>query len=134
MARRTLIAVLCGVLAGGFFSAVTFLAGALLDGTGLGEALGYGLIIAVLGAFLGALVGAIIGAGDLGLFGGALVGLLVALGVVALYVLGFGRAGEYGYFLGESRVIIAGLAAPLILTGATTAFMQASLSGRRPKH
>ena len=131
MARRILIAALCGALAGAFFSAVTFLSGALLGGTGPAEAFGYSLITAILGAFLGGLVGAIVGLGDLGIFGGALVGLLVALGVVALYVLGFGRAGEYSYFLSESRGVIAGLAAPLILTGATAAYSKNILTGRK---
>jgi hypothetical protein len=79
--------------------------------------------VAVLGATLGAITGAVVGFGRLRAFGGALAGLLAALAAVAFYVLAFSREGRAGYFLSESRVIIAGLAAPLILTGSLTAIL-----------
>ncbi len=85
---------------------------------------------AVVGGFLGGIVGAIDGLANLGNFGGALVGLLVSLAVVALYVLGFGREGQYSRFLSESRVIIAGLTVPLILTGTFTAWLNKTVNRR----
>lgn len=129
MARRTLVGLLIGALIGAVLCAGAFLIATLLDGTGIAEAFGYSLVVAVLGAFLGGIVGLIVGIGNLRTFGGALAGLLVSLAIVAFYVLGFGREGEYSRFLGESRVIIAGLTTPLILTGMITSF----LNGRRER-
>lgn len=128
--RRILISTVLGALAGAFLSALAFFAAALADGTGLAETLGYSLVVAVVGAFLGGIVGAAVGIGKQGMFGGALIGLLVALSIVALYVLGFGRAGEYSHFLSESRVIIAGLTVPLILTGMAAAMLNSRLENR----
>jgi len=124
VARRVLVCALLGTAVGGFLSALTFLIGALTDGTGLAEAFGYSLVVAVIGAFLGGVAGLIVGLGDMGTFGGALVGLLVALAVVGFYVVAFSRPGQYGYFLSQSRVIIAGLTAPLVLTGTATALLK----------
>jgi hypothetical protein len=123
MARRTLVALLIGALIGTMLCAGAFLIATLLDGSGIGEAFGYSLIVAILGAFLGGIVGLIVGLGNLRMFGGALAGLLVALAIVGFYVLGFGGEEEYSRFLSESRVIIAGLTSPLILTGMFTAFL-----------
>lgn len=130
MLRRTFIGFLIGGLAGALLCAGAFLVGALIDGTSLSEALGYSLVVGVMGAFLGGIVGAAVGLGNMGTFGGALVGLIVALSVVGLYVFGVGREGQYGRFLSESRVIIAGLALPLILTGMITALLNKTLAGR----
>jgi|SRR5690606_14848892 len=130
MARRILVGILSGGLIGAVLCAGAFLVGALMDGTRFGEAFGFSLVVAVIGAFLGGIAGAIIGLGNLGRFGGALVGLLVSLAMVALYVLGFGREGQYGRFLNESRVIIAGLTVPLILTGTLTAWLNKTLGNR----
>lgn len=130
MARRVLVTALLGASLGAIFSAVGFLLGALGDGAGLAEAFGYSLVVAVLGAFLGGIVGAAVGLGNLGTLGGATTGLLVALVVVGLYVLGFGSPDRYSHFLSESRVIIAGLTAPLIATGMTTALVN-NVLGRR---
>ncbi len=130
MARRTLRAALTGAVIGAFVCAAAFFFSALVDGTGLAEAFGYSLVVAVIGAFLGSIVGAAVGLGNLKTFGGALAGLLMALAVVAFYVVGFGRSGEYGYFLSESRVIIDGLTAPLILTGMGTAVLKNKLDSQ----
>lgn len=127
---QVMITVFLGALIGGALTAGTFLLATLLDGTAIAEAFGFSLVVAVVGTFLGGIVGLIVGLGNPGSFGGALAGLLVALVVVAIYVLGFGRSGQYGYFLSESRVIVAGLTAPLILTGLATALLKNALNGR----
>ena len=131
MARRLLVGLLLGALIGAVLCVGLFGVGALLDGTSPAETLGYSLIMAVAGGFLGGIVGAAVGLGDLGGFGGALAGLLASLAVVGLYVIGFGRAGQYGRFLSESRVIIAGLTAPLILTGVAVAAFRRFLDPAR---
>lgn len=120
-----------GVFAGAVFCAGTFVLGALVDRTGVAEALGFGLIVAIVGALLGGLVGAIVGVGRLRPFGGAAAGLLVALAVVAFYVVVFSREGQTGYFLSESRVIVAGLTVPLIMTGTLVSWLRIALEQRR---
>jgi len=129
MMRRVLVTVLWGALVGGALAAGLFLVASLLDGTRLGEALGYSLVAGTAGGLLGAVAGAAVGVGNFGLLGGALSGLLVALGVVAFYVFGFSRVAEVGRFLGESRVIILVLGVPLVLTGMAAAW----LMNRAPK-
>lgn len=130
MARRVLMSALLGTVVGAFLSALLFFVGALTDGTGFTEALGYSLVVAVIGALLGGVVGIVVGWGNLGTFGGALIGLLVALAVVGFYVMAFGRPGQYGYFLSQSRVIIAGLTAPMIMTGTATALLKNLIAHR----
>ncbi len=131
MARRLLVSLLLGALIGAVLCAGLFGVGSsLLDGTNPAEVLGYSLVVALVGGFLGGLVGAAVSLGNLGGFGGALVGLLVSLAVVGFYVIGFGRAGQYGRFLSESRIIIAGLTVPLILTGLAVAALGRFLTSR----
>ena len=130
MARRLLMGLLLGTLIGAVLCAGLFGVGSLLDGTNPAEVLGYSLVVALIGGFLGGLVGAAVSLGNLGGFGGALVGLLVSLAVVGFYVIGFGRAGQYGRFLSESRIIIAGLTVPLILTGLAVAALGRFLTSR----
>lgn len=124
------MSVLLGAPVGAALSALAFFVGALTDGTGISEAFGYSLVVAVIGALLGGAIGFVVGVGNPGTFGGGLVGLPAALSVVAFYVLTFGRPGEYGRFLSESRVIIAVLAAPMILTGAATALLKNAVARR----
>lgn len=112
-----------GAAIGAILCAAAFFLGAMADGAGPAEALAYSLIVAALGLLLGGIVGAVVGLANLRAPGGAVVGLLATLAVVAFYVFAFGRPGELGYFLSESRVLIAGLAAPLTLTGAATAWL-----------
>ena len=130
MARRLLMGLLLGTLIGAVLFAGLFGVAALRDGTNPAEVLGYSLVVALIGGFLGGLVGAAVSLGNLGGFGGALVGLLVSLAVVGFYVIGFGRAGQYGRFLSESRIIIAGLTVPLILTGLAVAALGRFLTSR----
>ncbi|MCA9867032.1 MAG: hypothetical protein KIS95_07830 [Anaerolineae bacterium] len=130
MARRLLVGFLLGVLIGAVLCAGLFGVRALLDGTRPAEALGFSLVVAVVGGFLGGIVGAAVGLGKLGSFGGALAGLLVSLVVAGLYVIGFSRAGQYGHFLSESRIIIVGLTTPLILTGVSVAALRRFLAAR----
>ncbi|MBP6016050.1 MAG: hypothetical protein KA586_04960 [Candidatus Promineofilum sp.] len=131
MTRRLLVGLSLGALIGAVLCAGLLGVGALLDGTGPAEAFGYSLIMAVAGGFLGGIVGAVVGLGDLGRLGGALAGLLVSLVVVGLYVVGFGRTGQYGHFLSESRVLIAGLTTPLIVTGFAVAALRRLLASTR---
>lgn len=128
---RVLIGGLLGAGIGAFFCAAAFFAGALVNDASLSEAIGFSLVVAVVGALLGGLTGLLIGALKLRPFAGAAVGLIISLAVVAFYVLAFGREGRYSYFLSESRVIIAGLTTPLILTSSLVAWLQTILEQRR---
>ena len=121
---RVLTSGFLGAAVGAILSSAAFFLGAIIDNAAPAEAFGYSLIVAIIGAVLGGLIGAAVSLGDLGIIGGGLAGLLAALAVVAFYVLAFGRTGEYSYFLTESRVLIAGLGAPLILTGSLTAALK----------
>ncbi len=128
--RRLLVGAALGGLAGGLLSALLFIIGARVDGTGWTEAIGFSLVFAFIGAALGVVVGGVAGATGVGALGGGLIGLLAALAVAAFYVMSFGRPGELGHFLSESRVILIGLGLPMILTGAATALLMNAI-GRR---
>lgn len=122
--KNVLLGAVLGSVVGAMLCAVAFVLGALGDGTGLIEALGYSLIVAILGMFLGAIIGAAVFIANLHPFGGALVGLLVALAVAGFYVVTFSRSGQVGHFLSEARVLIVGLTVPLTLTGSLTAWIK----------
>jgi hypothetical protein len=63
-----------GAAIGAILCAAFFFVGALADGAGSAEALGYSLVVAIIGLFLGGIIGAIIGLANLKALGGALVG------------------------------------------------------------
>ena len=127
---RILVSTFFGLLFCSLLSMLVFSVGSILDGTRAGEALAIGVVAGVAAGFFGALVGMIVGIADLGPRGGALVGLLAAAGAVAFYVLTFSRPNQYGYFLGESGIILIVLGLPAILTGVLTAVVKDRVSDR----
>lgn len=112
-------ALLCALL-----TATLFAVFSILDGTRASEALAYGIVAGVAAGFFGALIGMVIGIFNLGLLGGGLVGLLATAGAVAFYVLTFSRPNQYGYFLGQSAIIVLVLGLPAVLTGVLIALVK----------
>lgn len=97
----------------------------VFDNQKVGEAFAFSLVVGVMGAFVGVIIGLAVGIGDLGLIGGGVVGFLVTLFVVAIYVYSTAaNSSQYGYFLGESRIIFVVLSLPTILTGVITALVK----------
>ena len=119
--RRGTLSALLGALIGTILSATAFSVMAMLDGTRPTEAMAFGVVAGIIGGFFGLAIGFAVGVGNLGLIGGAIAGLLAAFAAVGFYVLVFGRAGQYGYFLRESVVVVLFLGLPAVLTGALTA-------------
>lgn len=119
---------LMGTMLCTFLTATLFAIASILDGTRASEALAYGVVVGVVAGFFGAFIGMVIGIFDLGLLGGGLVGLLATAGAVAFYVLTFSRPNQYGYFLGESAIIVLALGLPAILTGVLTALVKNRLA------
>lgn len=119
---------LSGLIGAIICAALSFLMFFLLtafDNQKLIEAFAYSLIVGMVGAFIGVIIGLAVGIGDLGVIGGGVVGFFVTLIVVAIYVYSTAESpGQYGYFLGESRIIFVVLSAPTILTGAITALLK----------
>lgn len=113
-------AVVCGGLCFiMFFLLVVF------DNQKLIEAVGYGLVVGMIGAFIGIIIGLAVGLGNLGIIGGGVTGFFMTLIVVAIYVLNTAQSSaQYGYFLGESRIIFIVLTLPTILTGMLTALFK----------
>jgi MFS family permease len=112
-------AVICALL-----SAAAFALGASLDGTQTTEALAYGAIVGVVGALVGAWIGFVIGLGNFGPVAGGIVGVLTTALLIGFYIVAVGRPGDYGYFLGESRIIFVVMALPTLLTGILTAWLR----------
>ena len=131
---RIALNIFLGALVGFFISAASFSLISIIDGTGVGEALGYGAVVGVIGAFLGSLIGFLVGILKLGAPGGAMAGLLVTAALILFYVLSFSRPGKAGYFLGESSVILVVMAVPLILTGLMTGLDNKRWSGKIDQH
>jgi hypothetical protein len=117
---RTAFCTIFGALQCAILAAVIFTVGAVLDGTAFSEALAFAVVAGVIAAFFGALIGFVIGIFDLSPLLGGLAGVLATLAAVGFYVLTFGRPNQYGYFLGESAIIVVVLALPAILTGVLT--------------
>lgn len=113
-------AIICAALGFLMFFLLT-----VLDKQKLGEAFAYSLIVGMIGAFIGVFIGLAVGIGDLGMIGGGVVGFLVTLIIVAIYVYSTAEnPSQYGYFLGESRIIFIVLSLPTILTGVITALIK----------
>lgn len=125
MISRTLLCGIIGAIACAFLSFLMFFLLALFDNQKPFEAFAYGLIVGLIGAFVGVIIGLAVGLGNLGMVLGGAVGFLLTLAVVAMYVYSTAsNPSQYGYFLGESRIIISVLALPMILTGIITALLK----------
>ena len=114
---------LIGAVVCAFFGFLAFFLLALFDGTKPVEAVVYSLIVGFIAAFVGACIGLAVGIGGLGPIGGGIAGALATVLIVALYVFSVGSSGRYGYFLGESAVIVVVLSLPAIATGVLTALI-----------
>lgn len=125
---RILICTLLGALLCPALTATLFAIVSILDGTRSSEALAYGVVAGVVAGFFGVFIGMTVGIFDLGILGGGLVGLLATVGAVAFYVLTFSRPNQYGYFLGQSAIIVLVLGLPAILTGVITALVKNQIS------
>lgn len=130
MLRRTLVGLVVGGLIGAILTAGTFFVLATLDGTRLGETMGYSVLVGVIGGFLGGVIGAVVGLGNMRWPAGALVGLVMALVIVALYMSSFVGEATFIQLLNQSRVIIVIMTAPLILTGVIAAWANKTLNKR----
>lgn len=130
MLRRTLVGLVVGGLIGAILTAGTFFVLATLDGTRLGETMGYSVLVGVIGGFLGGVIGAVVGLGNMRWPAGALVGLVMALVIVALYMSSFVGEATFIQLLNQSRVIIIIMTAPLILTGVIAAWANKTLNKR----
>ncbi len=130
MLRRTLVGLVVGGLIGAMLTAGTFFVLATLDGTRLGETMGYSVLVGVIGGFLGGVIGAVVGLGNMRWPAGALVGLVTALVIVALYMSSFVGEATFIQLLNQSRVIIVIMTAPLILTGMVAAWANKTLNKR----
>jgi hypothetical protein len=127
---RIFITTFLGALFCSLLTATLFSVGSIIDGTRPNEALGYGVVVGVVAGFFGTFIGMAVGIGNLGLLGGALVGLVTTLGAVVFYVLTFSGPNQYGYFLGQSTIIVLVLGLPTILTGILIALVNKSLAQR----
>jgi hypothetical protein len=127
---RILISTLLGALFCSLLTATLFSVGSIIDGTRPSEALGYGVVVGVVAGFFGTFIGMAVGIGNLGILGGALVGLVTTLGAVVFYVLTFSQPNQYGYFLGQSTIIVLVLGLPTILTGILIAWVNRSIGQR----
>ncbi len=116
-AARIFINIFVGALVCFFFSAASFTLVSRIDGTRMGEALGYGAVVGLVGLFFGGMIGFIVGVLRQGRAGGALTGLLMIVFLILIYVLTFSRPGQALDFAGESLIIPVILAVPFILTG-----------------
>jgi hypothetical protein len=121
---RIIFCAFFGMVLSSLLAATIFSIGSILDGTRPSEALAYGVAVGVMAGFFGVFIGMVIGIFNLGLLGGALTGLLASAGAVAFYVLTFSRPNQYGYFLGQSVIIVLVLGLPAILTGLLTALVK----------
>jgi hypothetical protein len=122
---RILLSSLFGAIVCATLSFLMFFLLTVFDNQKLIEAFGYSLLVGMFGAFIGVMIGLAVGVGDLGLIGGGVVGFLGTLIIVSIYVYSTAQhSGQYGYFLGESRIIFTVLSLPTILTGVITALLK----------
>jgi hypothetical protein len=119
LASSLLGAVLCALLSAATFALIT-----IFDGTSTSEALSFSAFVGIIGAAGGAWIGFLIGLGNFGPVAGGITGVLTTAVLIALYIVGFGRPGQYAYFLGESRIIVVVMALPMLLTGILTAWLR----------
>ena len=129
---RILLSGLIGAIVCAVLSFLMFFLLTISDNQKLIEAFAFGLIVAMIGAFIGAFIGLAVGVGDLSVIGGGVAGLAATLIVVAIYVFSTAESpATYGYFLGESRIILVVLSAPTILTGVITVLLKNLVYGRQ---
>lgn len=122
---RILLSALIGAIVCAIISFLIFFLLTVFDNQKLFEAFAYSLIVGFIGAFIGVMIGLVVGILDLGVIGGGVAGLLSTLIVVAFYVFSTAENfSQYGYFLGESRIIFIVLSLPTILTGIITALFK----------
>lgn len=122
---RILLSGLIGAIVCAALSFLMFFLLTVFDDQKLIEAFAYALIVGIMGALIGVIIGLAVGIGDLGMIGGGVVGFTATLIVVAIYVYSTAENfGQYGYFLGESRIIFVVLSLPTILTGVITASLK----------
>lgn len=122
---KILLSGLIGAIVCAGLSFLVFFLLTVFDNQKLSEAFAYALIVGVIGGLVGVVIGLAVGIGDLGMRGGGVVGLSVTLIIMAIYVYSTAKsAGQYGYFLSESRIIFVVLSLPTILTGVLTALLK----------